>query len=82
MVHSARFRPSDHTHSLVKVNKDEIQSQQGQISILIIIMSYQHFLNVSNQQKNRICSGDYIRQAINQYEISSKNNNTTKNDSF
>ncbi len=27
-------------------------------------------------------SGDDIRQAINQYEISIKNNNTTKNDSL
>jgi hypothetical protein len=71
--HSACFHPSDHTHSFVKVIKNEIQSQQGQISILIIIMSYQHFSNMSNQQKDRMCSGDDIRQAINQYEISSKN---------
>ncbi len=37
---------------------------------------------MSNQQKDRMCTGDHIRQAITQYEINSKNNNTTKNDSL
>ncbi len=37
---------------------------------------------MSNQQKDRMCTGDDIRQAISQYEISNKNNNTTKNDSL
>ncbi len=45
-------------------------------------MSYQHFSNMSSQQKDRMCSGDNIHQAINQYEIHSKNNHTTKNDSL
>jgi hypothetical protein len=37
---------------------------------------------MSNQQKDRMCTGDDIRQAITQHEISSENNNTTKNDSL
>jgi hypothetical protein len=82
IIHSARLRPSSHTHSFVKVNKDEISSQQGQILILIIIMSYQHFSDMSNQQKDRMCSGDDIRQAINQYDINRNNNNPTKNNSL
>ncbi len=45
-------------------------------------MSYQHFSEMSSQQKDRMCSGDNIRQAINQYEIHSKNNHTTINDSL
>jgi hypothetical protein len=37
---------------------------------------------MSNQQKDRMCSGDDIRQTTNQYEISSTITNTTKNDSL
>jgi hypothetical protein len=35
-----------------------------------------------NQQKDHMymCTGDDIQQVINQYEISRKNNNNTKND--
>ncbi len=58
--HSAHLRPSGYAHFFAKIIKDEIQSQQGQISILIIIMSYQHFSNMSNQQKDRMCTGDDI----------------------
>jgi hypothetical protein len=54
-THSALLRASCYTHSLR-------EGQQGQKSILI--MSYQHFSNMSKEQKDRICSGDDVQQTI------------------
>ncbi len=69
----ARLRLSCCPHSFFK-------DQQGQNSSLII--SYEHFLNMSNEQKDRMCSGEDVQQAINQFATRGKNNNTTNNNSL
>jgi hypothetical protein len=49
---------------------------------LIIIMSYEHCSNMSKEQKDRMCSGNDVQKAINQFEIRGINTNIINNNSL